>query len=599
MIGKHQLKMKGFTSLFAIYLAIAIVFSTPVFSTPVYAEGLTPGNSAAGNVLLDAPAQFLPVEQAYQLIPSIDERNLLVDWFIAPGYYLYKHRFAINLYNPKNSDKPLALEYQPGKSIYDEYYDKELEVFYNATQISTTLPTNISSSLITLSITSQGCADAGLCYPPQTQYISVNLAKGTAELLDAPPAYAADSHTEPELSVPTYNSAPTYNIGVMLIFALVGGMILNLMPCVFPILSIKVMATTSAHLGDHNKHLHSIAYAAGIVLSFISIAAVMLILREAGQSVGWGFQLQSPTFVALLAYLLFVIAQSFSGQLNIGGGWMNLGQNLATGNRITSSFMTGVLATVVASPCTAPFMGTALGVALTQPAVISLAIFAALGLGMALPFLALSWIPGLMERLPAPGPWMNTFSQLLAFPLYASVIWLLWVLGRQTSIDHAIVVSLGILLLAIAIWLHRQTDNFIAKGAIIFILAGAVSLSLMPGPSDEKDIWQPYSAERLASLRAAGRPAFINLTADWCITCLANEKLALSSAAFKAALKVHNISYLKGDWTNNNPEITRLLNQHGRSGVPLYLYFDGAGNPVRILPQLLTESRVLAVFNGE
>ncbi len=570
----------------------------------------SPGSSSISSSLTISPlsgsGQFLPVEQAYQLTPSIDGQELVIDWHIAPGYYLYKHRFAITPAEVTQATQPLALTFKPGRFIYDDYYEKDLEVFYTATQVRATLPMPVGVDLaddgfaFVLAVTSQGCADAGLCYPPRIEYIAVNPGNAIAELID--PVSTDSSTIKNANGIKSQSlektSGQSSNIVIILVFAVLGGIILNLMPCVFPVLSIKVMATTSAHLGDHNKHIHSLAYSAGIILSFMAIAAVMLILRGSGQSIGWGFQLQSPIFVALLAYLLFVIAQSFSGQLTIGGSWMNLGQNFTQSNSVSGSFMTGVLATVVASPCTAPFMGTALGVALTQSTGVSMAIFAALGLGMALPFLALSWIPGLMEKLPAPGPWMNTFSQLLAFPLYASVIWLLWVLGRQTSIDHAIVVSLGILLLAFAIWLNGHSKHVVSRGVLALSLVAALSLAVSQESTDQEPLSQSYSPEVLSTLQNENRAVFINLTADWCITCLANEKIALSSEAFRSALITHNITYLKGDWTNNDPDITRLLNEHGRSGVPLYLYYDAKGNPARILPQLLSEKVVLTAFGA-
>lgn len=567
---------------------------------------------AAGNSLsnpissldsgLAAPLEFLPVEEAYRLFPGLEGETLTVDWMIAPGYYLYKHRFAITAASSASpaSGESLALQFEPGRMIYDEYYEKDLEVYYQRTRVSAVLPERSTDKDATyvVSVTSQGCADAGLCYPPRTDYLEVNIGQQLVTPLAAPPA---EVNGQPFDAAPVEASstpAPPYNLLVILFFALAGGVILNLMPCVFPVLSIKVMSTTAAHLGAHNKHLHSLAYTAGIILSFMAIAAAMLALRASGEAVGWGFQLQSPVFVALLAYLMFAIGQSFSGQLAIGARWMNIGQNFTRNNRVSGSFMTGVLATVVASPCTAPFMGTALGLALTQSTAISLGIFAALGLGMALPFLILSWLPGLMEKLPAPGPWMNTFSQLLAFPLYATVIWLLWVLGRQTSIDHAVLVSLGILLIAFAIWLHNRPAKILTRALGAVALAGALGLATVH-PADSNGpqvIWQPYSAARLTELRQQGQAVFVNLTADWCITCLANEKIALDSDAFHAALRDRNITYLKGDWTNRNPEITDLLNAHGRTGVPLYLYYDAAGNSAKILPQLLTENIVLKAF---
>ncbi len=586
MIGERGRPGRFFTVLLGIFLLVCPAAS---WAAPTATDAeLTSSSPIPRNILLNEPTQFLPVEDAYRLTPNVTNGTLATDWFIAPGYYLYQHRFSVSLTRGGMQPERLTSQYQPGQHLYDDYYQKELEVYYGATRVLTALPATTAASLV-LAVESQGCADAGLCYPPRTQYVSVNLKDGTANLIDAPPGAA--NATQPPSTM-----SSTYAFATLVAFALLGGMILNLMPCVFPVLSIKVLSTTTAHLSAHSKHLHGIAYSGGIILSFVAIAAVMLALRSAGQAVGWGFQLQSPTFVAVLAGLFFIIAQSFSGHLSLGGRWMSLGQNLTTSSSMTGSFMTGVLATIVASPCTAPFMGTALGVALTQPPLTSLAIFATLGLGMALPFLALSWIPGLMEKLPAPGPWMNTFSQLLAFPLYATVIWLLWVLGRQTSIDHAIAVSLGILLLGFAIWLHNQSNNVFAKAIVILAVAGAISLSLAPQPDDQPRPWQPYSAARLEALRAAGKPVFVNLGADWCITCLANEKIALDSDTFRTALTAHGITYLKGDWTHYDAEITQLLNSYGRSGVPLYLYYDDAGNPARILPQLLSEAMVLRIF---
>ncbi|MGE3298722.1 MAG: protein-disulfide reductase DsbD family protein, partial [Porticoccaceae bacterium] len=267
------------------------------------------------------------------------------------------------------------------------------------------------------------------------------------------------------------------------------------------------------------------------------------------------------------------------------------------GHSLKSSFLTGVLATVVASPCSAPFMGTALGVALTQPAMMAVGVFAALGFGMALPFLLLSWMPRLLDRLPHPGPWMETFRQLLAFPLYATVLWLLWVLGRQTDIDHVLIAAFGMLLVALAVWLASRSQHAQGRvGAAAVLIAGLALPLALPAGAPAQPLAEPYSAARLEALRNAGAPVFVNLTADWCITCLANERMALSSDRFRATLKQRGIHYLKGDWTRYDPEITALLNAHGRSGVPLYLYFP-PGEPARILPQLLTESIVLSALN--
>ncbi len=323
-----------------------------------------------------------------------------------------------------------------------------------------------------------------------------------------------------------------------------------------------------------------------------------MILRGTGEAVGWGFQLQHPVFVSFLALLFFVIALGFSGRFAFGARLMNLGQAATEGNSLRSSFMTGVLATVAASPCTAPFMGTALGAALMQPPALGLLIFAALGGGMALPFLLLTWIPGLARILPRPGPWMEVFREFLAFPLYLTVIWLLWLLGRQTGIDRVLVVGLGLLLIAFAIWIHNHAHRPLTKALALGTALIAVALPLAPTSPQEQPFWEPYTSTRLNELRAQGRPVLVNLTADWCITCLANERVALSSHTFRQTLKAEGIYYLKGDWTNNNPEITTLLTEYGRSGVPLYLFFPRGLGPARVLPQLLTPSTVLAAISG-
>lgn len=555
---------------------------------------LTPTSSPVGadyratNRLLENN-DFLQVEQAYKLSARVDGGDLLLDWDIFPGYYLYRHQFAVELIDGNGEAVPLEAHYQTGIERYDEYYERTLEVFYQSTRIRVPLSdaATDSSQPLALAVKSQGCADAGLCYPPRKQQLLVDPSTGTVRETALTPSQSVTATATANAAAPLY---------LIVCFALLGGVILNLMPCVFPVLSIKVLGLAQAHLSAHGKHVHGLAYTAGIILTFIIFAAALITLRGAGEAIGWGFQLQSPVFVGFLAYLFFIIAMSFSGHFTFGTKLMNIGQATTETNSLRSSFMTGVLATVVASPCTAPFMGTALGVALTQTAPVAIIIFVALGLGMALPFLALTWLPGLAEKMPKPGPWMETFRQCLAFPLYLSVIWLLWVLARQTSVDHAVVVVLGLLLLTFALWLLDKLRRPVPRILAVATLLAALAVPALK-PIDTPQDWQPYSAARLETLLAAGSPVFINLTADWCITCLANEKLALNSDAFRDALKHKGIVYLKGDWTNYDGEITALLNQHGRSGVPLYLLYPGKGREALILPQLLTGQIILNAFD--
>jgi thiol:disulfide interchange protein DsbD len=540
--------------------------------------------------------EFLPVEQAYQLAVSVEENQLLLAWTITDGYYLYRDRFKFNAVDPNSQLQQPT--FQTGKVKWDDYFEAELEVYYHRTTVS--LPFSTTAQQLELQIESQGCADAGLCYPPYKQWLTIDLASGSVDMSTQPSASARASKS---INQP---SSEQMSLVWILLFALAGGMILNLMPCVFPVLSIKALSFTQNHQSDKNKQIHGLAYTAGVVSTFVGIAMVMLILRSAGEAIGWGFQLQSPAFIIGLIYLFFVMGLAFSGYVEIGAGLMSLGQSSTTNEQsLTSSFMTGVLATTVASPCTAPFMGPALGYAISQPSAVALLVFAFLGLGMALPFILLTWIPGLSQRLPNPGQWMDTFKQFLAFPLYLTAVWLLWVAGRQTSIDVAATVVIGLVLIAMAIWLWKldsanQSKKLSpSKFLALACLATAIAVpGLALSNDNQPQRWETYSPERLSQLRSEGKPVFINLTADWCITCLANERVALSSTAFYQALDANDITYLKGDWTDSDPEITELLNQYQRSGVPLYLLFPKGEGKAQILPQILLETTVIELLTS-
>ncbi|ALG66861.1 protein-disulfide reductase DsbD family protein [Beggiatoa leptomitoformis] len=419
--------------------------------------------------------------------------------------------------------------------------------------------------------------------------------------------------TQAQRAGQTYNTAKPSNgeqttLLLILLFALLGGLILNLMPCVFPILALKAVSLAESHyLSVRKQRLHGIIYTSGVISAFLLIAGILLGLRAGGAHIGWGFQLQSPLFVAILAYLFFAMALSLSGVVTFGTRLMGIGDSLATQRGYRGSFFTGVLAVVVASPCSAPFMGTAVGFALLQSPTTALAIFSALGLGMALPFLLLTFLPQWARFLPRAGAWMDTFKQFMAFPLYLTVVWLLWILGRQTSVNGMAIVLIGLVLLAFALWVWGHNPyvkhNWRILHACLSLLAGGIALGLLSSAflnpvmgnhnAPETTASLAYSAEKLAQLRAEGKAVFVNLTADWCITCLVNEQVALNTQAVQQAFVNKNIYYLKGDWTNENPEITALLNQFQRSGVPLYLYYAAnAAEPI-VLPQLLTPSIVL------
>ena len=538
---------------------------------------------------------FLPVERAYPLEAALDGDEAVFQWQIADGYYLYRERLRFNT-RTGEGPSPLAVVLPAGEAHEDEFLG-ETQIYRGYLEIRVPVA---SAAAFSLEVKSQGCADAGLCYPPRTQVFEVDPAAGTITEAPAAPR-PARSAPAPQAEAEGTVLRTLY----MMLLAAAGGLILNLMPCVFPVLSLKVLSIASK--GDATraaKALHGVVYTAGVVLSFIAVALVLLALRGAGAAIGWGFHLQSPAFVAALTYLFFAMGLALSGMINLGAGLMGAGGRLATHGGYAGSFFTGVLATVVASPCTAPFMGTALGYAMTQPALVALGIFAALGLGMAVPFLLLSLSPGLIRLLPKPGAWMDTFKQFLAFPLYAAAVWLLWVLGNQSGVNAMAAISGGCVLVALSMWmwergrLGARALPMRLAGAVVLLLALAVLrsplLEAQRSPAAATAGWEHYSPDRLAELRAAGKPVFVNVTADWCITCLANEKVALSNDAVRADFERRGITYLKGDWTNSDPVLTRLLAEHGRSGVPLYLLYAGAPRDrPRILPQLLTPSIVL------
>jgi len=533
-----------------------------------------------------ASPEFVPVEKAYSVNVVVEDKRLLLNWTIRDGYYLYRDRFK---FGSVDSNAVLAApQFGNGLVKWDEYFEKELEVYYQ--QTSVVLPFTTDATRLNLKIESQGCADAGLCYPPYKQWLDIDLINGIVEISNQPPA----TNKQPD-NVGDTASLP---LALVLLFALAGGMILNLMPCVFPILSIKVLSFTMNHKTDRSRHIHGLVYTAGVISSFVAIAIAMLTLRAAGESIGWGFQLQSPLFVIFLIYLFFIMGLGLSGYLEIGSSLMSVGQNNQNEEGLRSSFMTGVLATTVASPCTAPFMGPALGFAISQSSSIAVLVFAFLGLGMALPFILLAWIPGLTKRLPKPGPWMDVFKQFLAFPIYMTAVWLLWVAGRQTSIDVAAAVIIGLILLVMALWMWKLNSKPVTRliAAALFVAALAVPVAAISESNLEPE-FLTYSPELLAELRDDNQPVFINLTADWCITCLVNERVALSSEKVIGLMGANGISYLKGDWTNSDPQITELLGRFNRSGVPLYLLYPRGQGEAVILPQILTESMVIDALN--
>jgi thiol:disulfide interchange protein DsbD len=393
-----------------------------------------------------------------------------------------------------------------------------------------------------------------------------------------------------------------------LLLAFLGGIVLNAMPCVFPILSLKLLSLARQAHGHRSAQLgYGLAYTAGVLSSFAMLGGALLAVRAGGQGVGWGFQLQSPVFVAVLAYLLFAMGLSLSGVAGFGASLAGAGGRFAARSGLTGTFFTGVLATVVATPCTAPFMGAALGFALVAPAAVAVGVFLALGLGLAAPYLLATLSPGWHRFLPKPGAWMDFVKQLLAFPLYGTVAWLLWVLIQEVGPGNALGALLGLVLVAFAVWVYGQTrfaaplGRWLGTGLAAAGTAAAIFLAAsLTGALPTKSAafrdglpYEPFTVQRLAALEAAGRPVFVNLTASWCVTCLINERVALDSDAVRQTFTERGIVPLKGDWTSQNPEISQFLQQFGRSGVPLYLFYAGRGSEPIMLPQILTASSVL------
>ncbi|MEO8487951.1 MAG: thioredoxin family protein [Betaproteobacteria bacterium] len=402
------------------------------------------------------------------------------------------------------------------------------------------------------------------------------------------------------------SSSASMSFVVAILLALVGGAILNLMPCVLPVLSIKVLGFAEHHDSPATMRREGLAYGAGVLATFTALAVAMLALRAAGEQLGWGFQLQSPVFVALLALLFFVLGLNLSGVFEFGNVAPASVRGWTSRNRMLDAFGTGVLAVVIASPCTAPFMGAALGFALAQPAVETLAVFLALGVGMALPYVLLAWFPAWRRALPRPGAWMVRFKQLLAFPLYATVAWLAWVLGTQLDVDAVLRLAIALVAVALALWAWHVSRVGGARGWKLVALAALVGAAVVarplataaaadasPGKASAAVTgpWQAYAPDRLAELAGAG-PVFVDFTAAWCVTCQVNKRLVLADRTVLDAFRARNVALVRADWTRRDPDITRALAALGRNGVPVYVLFRPGREPL-LLPEILTVRTVV------
>jgi len=419
----------------------------------------------------------------------------------------------------------------------------------------------------------------------------------------------------------TYASGGEASIGFAqaLLFAFVGGMILNLMPCVFPILSIKVLGFVQQSGEDNKKAFaHGLTFAGGVLASFWVLAGALIALRAGGESLGWGFQLQSPYFVGALLLIMFLLGLSLVGVFEIGTSAIGLAGKVK-GEGYGGSFFSGVLATAVATPCTGPFMGPALGFALTLSAFQSMTVFTFLALGMAAPYVILSSFPKLIEKLPRPGAWMETFKQVMSFPMFATCIWLIWLMVAHVGNDGLIMVLGGLLVVAIGAWVYgrwstpvkpvrtRRVSTIVA--AVIAVIGvwmlmpseeatSAVATEEAGGPDKYGVFWENFSPELVASARQEGKPVFIDFTAKWCLTCKANKAVVFASSEVKNRFDELGVVMVKADWTKRNPVITDALEEFGRSGVPLYVLYDGKSDKPKILPELLNPGIVLDALEG-
>ncbi|SEJ17052.1 protein-disulfide reductase DsbD family protein [Frateuria terrea] len=566
---------------------------------PTGTVGARPGSLGAALQQLGSSSRTggsdvpLPAEQAFRLDAlAQDPHHLLLRWTMPPGYYLYRDQTKLHL----RDGRGLTLTPRwPAGTRKDDPHFGSVTVYFNELDLPVAVGGDLAGrTRLTLETSFQGCEDGGLCYPVMTRALDVDLANAT-------PATGTPAMAAPEAPPVSAQGPLQTSLWAALLLALGGGLVLNLMPCVLPVLSIKAVGLLESGESPARARAHALAYTAGVLASFVALGLGILALRSAGHALGWGTQLQQPLLVGGLALVMLAVGLSMSGLVQFGASLGNTGAGLAARGGAAGDFFTGVLAVVVASPCTAPFMGSALAYAFAAPAASALMVFVALGLGLALPFLMVGFVPALARRLPRPGRWMETLKQLLAFPMYLSAAWLAWVLANQRGADAIGLLLVSAVFLALTLWWFERSRGragLVRAPVLLALLATAVplyGLAQLPTPvrAAQADTGVvAYSPEKLAELRASGTPVFVDMTADWCVTCKANEHTVLDTAAFRALLLRTGAVYMKGDWTDVNPTIAAFLEQYHSPGVPLYVVFPRGGGAGRKLPTVLTSSLV-------
>ena len=402
-------------------------------------------------------------------------------------------------------------------------------------------------------------------------------------------------------STPVASAQSATSFGATLLLALLGGLILNLMPCVFPVLGIKILGFVNQAGSERKKViLHGLTFTLGVVLSFWVLVAILTILKTGGAQLGWGFQLQSAAFVFSLAAVMLVFALNLSGVFEFGLSATSVGGNLQMQSGFMGSFFTGILATMVATPCSAPFLAPALGAALTMSTVESFTVFTAVALGLSAPYLLLSIFPAAIRVLPKPGAWMETFKQFMAFPLYATVAYLVWVLAGQVNEAGLLSSLIGLVLVAMAVWIYGRYSQRKARVATVLtslVLLGGLWTGWPLAPAASEIKWTPWSTQTIEQLRSEGRIVYVDFTARWCATCQANKKVVFHSNDVLKLFRDKNIATVRGDWTNRDPLISQELAKYSRSAVPFNLvWLPGKADPV-LLPELLTPNIVIDAVN--
>ena len=524
----------------------------------------------AGTDALTEEPTFLSVDEAYQMEASLsDDGYVEVRWTMPPGYYLYRHRFAFSLESGGTlgqPDIPLGIE------KVDDYFG-EVEVYYDAVDVR--IPIVEQTGPLRIGITYQGCADYGLCYPPETRWRTL----------------VPEGYTLGELAESGF-VASDVSMWVVVVSALLAGLLLNLMPCVFPVLAIKAVSALGVARSGQGL-AHAFGYASGVVFTFLVLGALLATLRTAGEAVGWGFQMQEPGFVSAMTILFFAIGLNLLGVLELPGFGIAMTK--------PSAFLTGMIAVVVATPCTVPFMASAMGYGLSSGTGALLVVMVVLGIGMALPYVLITGFPAIAGRLPKPGSWMVTFKQAMSFPMFLTAVWLAWVLARQTGADAVLVVLAGSVGLGLLSWLGGNNAAWISRvwsaglALVIAIVWGVTSVS--EGTMRTETTANHFDAAAFETARASGRPVFLNVTASWCVTCLANERSTLATERVQNYFTNNGIVYIKADWTRRDLSVSSLLTTFNRSGVPLYVFFPSRSRPI-ILPQLLTPGLLLGEIDN-